>query len=84
MKEIESIQPKTEDRIMSKWEARLVFYGVAAAMTSRCMINAEILKSLDEAKEVLNIDREDDKNQKPPKPPRRPNARIGGYALGNT
>lgn len=71
---------------MTRWEARMVFCGVATVMATGNMISPQVLKSLDEAVEVLNINSQDDKDQKPPKPPRNPNARtkVGGLALGNT
>lgn len=77
---LENLELETKGPNMSKWEACLVFCGVAAAMTGRNIINAEILKSFDEATEVLNIKKEEDEDQKPPKPPSRPNIPIYGRA----
>ncbi len=75
---------ETERPAMTRWEARMVFCGVAAAMASGSLISPELIKSLDEAVEVLDINNEEDKKQKPPRPPRRPNIPVGRVALGNT
>lgn len=61
---------------MSKWEAKLVFYGISAAMAAGTIINPEAMDAFNEAKDILEINRD---NQ--PKPPRRPN--IGTVALGH-
>ena len=68
---------------MSEREARFVFFGVSAAMAVGVIINPEVIESLAEAQNVLGTYPEH-KDQRPPKPPRRPNARIGGMALGST
>jgi hypothetical protein len=65
---------------MSIREARLVFYGISAAMTAGVLINPEAVKAMNEAKEVLGTNHED---VTPPRPPCRPNARIGGLAIEN-
>lgn len=68
---------------MSGWEAKLVFYGISAAMAAGVILNAEAINSLNNAKNVLEADHKD-KSNKPPRPPRRPNIPIGSIALNNT
>jgi hypothetical protein len=66
---------------MSKWEARLVFCGISAVMTSPVTINYEAIKLRNDAVKIMDNDKEDE--IKPRKPPRRPNA-PARFALGST
>jgi hypothetical protein len=75
-----NLELETEHRDMTKLEARLVLYGISAAMASMATINNEVINARDDAVDMLNEGKE---NEKPPKPPRQPNA-PAHLALGNT
>jgi hypothetical protein len=74
--------PKKEQQGMTKWQAHLALSSLAVALV-RGSINDEVIKSFNQATEVLDISHDDDKNQKPPKPPRHPGTPLR-VVLGNT
>jgi hypothetical protein len=74
----------TECPAMTRWEARMVLGGLAAAIATGGIIRPEMMKSLDDAVEALNLQAEDNGNGKPPKPPRGSARRVDDFALGNT
>lgn len=75
---------KEQLRQLNPRHLRIITGMISMGLVHGSLVNNEAANWYRDAQTVLAERADDEKRPDSPKPPRRPNARIGGIALGNT